>query len=432
MGIVYEATQLSLDRVVALKVVAPGLSGRPRGFRARFRARGRCRRARPSPHRAGLRGRRARGAPVPCHAAGARSDAEGVDHRARAGPAPVAADPARRRRRARHRARSGLIHRDIKPSNVLVGRRDQAFLCDFGLTKEGGSVTASLTKTGHVVGTLDYIAPEQIRGGEASTASDVYAFAAVLYETLTGQVPFPRSTEAALLYAHISDPGRERQKSAARPAGGAGRGDRGSGSRSSRASARSRRWTSFERAEEILAGTTAGVRRFPRAGAGAASPSPTPRRCRPRRRRPRSSRRSPIIRPRSPRPRPRPTSSSHRRRSPGETETDVDLPAPAPAALTETDVEFMAPPPEPPQTASTETLVPTPEPVRPTVTDTKVATPEPAVTPADRQLASRCSTGRPVRRATLVRAGASGRCGRSRSSWVVAAGAAGAADGGRK
>ena len=75
-----------------------------------------------------------------------------------------------------------------------------------GSTKLSSSVTGSLTKTGHVVGTLDYIAPEQIRGEDASPASDVYAFAAVLYETLTGQVPFRRPSEAALLFAHVSDP----------------------------------------------------------------------------------------------------------------------------------------------------------------------------------------------------------------------------------
>ena len=203
---------------------------------------------------------------------------------------------------------SGLIHRDVKPSNVLVGRRDHAFLCDFGLTKLGGSVTASLTKTGHVVGTLDYIAPEQIRGGEASAASDVYAFAAVMYETLTGQVPFPRSTEAALLYAHISDPVPD--VSVLRPdlpetlneviASGLAKfpGERPSSP-----------LELVERAEAILAGTRAGVPALPARG-------PRLRACDGRghaagatlRRRRRSSRRSPTGRCRSCPPRPRPTS----------------------------------------------------------------------------------------------------------------------------
>ena len=87
---------------------------------------------------------------------------------------------------------------------MLVGGRDQAFLADFGLTKATGD--KSLTKTGQFVGTLDYISPEQIKGEHATTASDVYALAAVLYECLTGVVPFPKDSEAAVLYAHMADP----------------------------------------------------------------------------------------------------------------------------------------------------------------------------------------------------------------------------------
>jgi hypothetical protein len=99
---------------------------------------------------------------------------------------------------------AGLVHRDVKPQNVLVGDSNDAYLGDFGLTRMGG--TAGVTATGKLLGTVSYLAPEVIRGGEATPASDRYAFAAMVFEGLAGAVVYPRRTEAAILYAHTSEP----------------------------------------------------------------------------------------------------------------------------------------------------------------------------------------------------------------------------------
>jgi Protein kinase domain len=204
MGTVYEATQLSLDRVVALKLLAAHLSN-DMAFRARFRREGQVQARLEHPHVVSVyeAGETEQGLFIAMRLVRGRTLKEMINDRELDVPrtlkilAPVA--------EALDEAHGlGLIHRDIKPQNVLVGRRDHSFLADFGLTK--GPTEASLTKTGHFVGTFDYISPEQINGQPASAASDVYSLASVLYECLTGTVPFPRQVEAAILYAHVSEP----------------------------------------------------------------------------------------------------------------------------------------------------------------------------------------------------------------------------------
>ena len=204
MGVVYEARQLSLGRTVALKILA-GTLGMDPSFKERFRHEGRIQAALDHPHI------------VTIFEAGEWDDSLFIAMRLVRGPNLKEMIIARELEGARtlrilrpiaealdsaHEA--GLIHRDIKPQNILVGSRDRSYLADFGLTK--GIDDAGLTQTGQFVGTIDYIAPEQIRGEPATGACDIYALSAVLYECLTGTVPYPKPSDAAVMYAHLSEP----------------------------------------------------------------------------------------------------------------------------------------------------------------------------------------------------------------------------------
>ncbi len=204
MGTVYRATQLSLERVVALKLLTAELSADP-AFRERFRREGLLQAALDHPHI------------VTVYEAGETDNRLFLAMRMVEGP--TLKDLILRRQLDDRRAlrlltqvaealdaahAKGLIHRDVKPQNVLVGAGDHAYLADFGLTK--GNDDAAMTETGQFVGTIDYISPEQARGGRATARSDVYALTAVLCECLTGQVPFERSTEERALLAHLTEP----------------------------------------------------------------------------------------------------------------------------------------------------------------------------------------------------------------------------------
>ena len=112
----------------------------------------------------------------------------------------------------------GLVHRDVKPSNVLIDERGHCYLADFGLTQsvaDRGQAT-----DGSLLGTLDYVAPEQIRGDDVDGRADVYALGCMLYECLTGEVPFRRPSEVATLYAHLEEepPSASAHRSGLRPA----------------------------------------------------------------------------------------------------------------------------------------------------------------------------------------------------------------------
>ena len=101
----------------------------------------------------------------------------------------------------------GLIHRDVKPANLLIQESDgkpHVDLTDFGLTKRTDSQTV-MTATGMFVGTVDYISPEQVNGEAVDARADVYALGGVLFDTLTGKVPYPKPADTAKLVAHVSE-----------------------------------------------------------------------------------------------------------------------------------------------------------------------------------------------------------------------------------
>ena len=210
MAVVFRARDERLQRQVALKVLSPALVA-DEEFRRRFIRESRSAAAVDDPHI------------IPVFEAG---DANGVLFIAmryvpggdvgtlvrRLGPLPSARAAAivsavASALDAAHIA--GLVHRDVKPANMLVdarpGRPDHVYLSDFGLTKGSWSST-SLTSTGHFMGTLDYSAPEQIRGQQVDARTDEYALACVAFALLSGKPPFHRNEAMAVMYAHLSVP----------------------------------------------------------------------------------------------------------------------------------------------------------------------------------------------------------------------------------
>jgi serine/threonine protein kinase len=97
----------------------------------------------------------------------------------------------------------GLIHRDLKPANILLDEHGHAFVADFGLAKDPGA--SLITRPGQAVGSLDYMAPEQIRGEPVTPAADVYSLGCVMFECLAGRPPFADRDGVQVLWAHLRD-----------------------------------------------------------------------------------------------------------------------------------------------------------------------------------------------------------------------------------
>jgi serine/threonine-protein kinase len=100
----------------------------------------------------------------------------------------------------------GLVHRDLKPQNVLLDAKGNAFLTDFGIAKLLGGNNTALTQSGVAMGTSTYMAPEQWAGRNIDARTDIYALGIMLYEMLTGQLPFVTDTPVTLMFMHINEP----------------------------------------------------------------------------------------------------------------------------------------------------------------------------------------------------------------------------------
>jgi WD40 repeat protein len=208
MSVVYLAEDLRLKRRVALKLLAAGLA-EDESFRDRFLGESELAASIDHPNI------------VPIYEAGTTEDilfiamryVEGSDlkerlQRGRLDPGDSAGILAQVASALDAAHARGLVHRDVKPSNVLLdtGARpdgsDHVYLADFGLTQRV-SEGSGIADDGHLMGTIDYVAPEQISGEEVDGRADVYSLGCVLYECLVGQPPFRRDSDIAVVFAHL-------------------------------------------------------------------------------------------------------------------------------------------------------------------------------------------------------------------------------------
>jgi serine/threonine protein kinase len=98
---------------------------------------------------------------------------------------------------------AGMVHRDIKPGNILLDSAENAYITDFGLAKD--SQGTALTRPGQALGSMDYMAPEQIRGEQVTAATDIYALGCVMFECIEGQPPFADRGGMQVLWAHLRE-----------------------------------------------------------------------------------------------------------------------------------------------------------------------------------------------------------------------------------
>jgi serine/threonine protein kinase len=209
MGVVYRVTNVALHKVYALKTLTPDLTDDPQ-FRDRFRREMRIAASIEHPNVVGI------------HYAGEHEgrlflvmdfivgdDLRHLLQELGALEPDRAVDLLVQFASALDAAHAkGLVHRDVKPANMLVTVRDgqeHGYLTDFGIAKRSDNIGA-LTATGAVVGTVHYMAPEQVTGDHMDARTDVYALGCVFFQMLTGKVPYDRENSIATLFAHVHDP----------------------------------------------------------------------------------------------------------------------------------------------------------------------------------------------------------------------------------
>jgi serine/threonine protein kinase/Tol biopolymer transport system component len=200
MGVVYQAQDLSLERVVALKFLPPELT-RDADSKTRFLQEARAASALDHPnictiHEVGEIDEGQLYLAMACY------DGETLKQRLQRGPLPIdeALEAAQQVARGLVKAhRHGIVHRDIKPANLMITTDEIVKILDFGIAKLAGA--AGLTRIGSSLGTPGYMSPEQARGEEVDPRTDVWSLGAVLYEMVTGRRPFRGGDDQAVLYA---------------------------------------------------------------------------------------------------------------------------------------------------------------------------------------------------------------------------------------
>src|SRR5450432_530144 len=206
MATVYRSRQPSMDREVAIKVISGQIADDPT-FIARFEREARLIAKLQHPHI------------LPVYDFGRQEgilylvmrlvEGGSLDARLRQGPLPL--DSAVRMftdiaSALNYAHDQGIIHRDLKPNNILLDSKDNPYLTDFGIAKMMQDSTGQITATGAIIGTPSYMAPEMWRGEAVDARTDIYSLGIMLYEMVTGDLPFKGDTPYALMYKHFDAP----------------------------------------------------------------------------------------------------------------------------------------------------------------------------------------------------------------------------------